>query len=158
MGQEAMLKACRHAFWMGYMGTSAIHPGWVKPANQGFAPPESEVALARKVKSALDEAYARGEGSVSVDDKMYDVANMKHVGYLLARAEAIEKRDTEKAAAVEAAGGEVEVTICEKDWRGLRSWSSAVQPPCRVPACSWGVGGLRSFMWNRSAGETWRAL
>ena len=105
MGQEAMLKACRHAFWMGYMGTSVIHPGWVEPANQGFAPPDSEVALARKVKSALDEAYARGEGSVSVDDKMYDVANMKHVGYLLARAEAIEKRDTEKAAAVEAAGG-----------------------------------------------------
>ena len=105
MGQEAMLKACRHAFWMGYMGTSAIHPGWVKPANQGFAPPESEVALARKVKSALDEAYGRGEGSVSVDGKMYDVANMKHVHYLLARAEAIEKRNIEKTAAVEAAGG-----------------------------------------------------
>jgi citrate lyase subunit beta / citryl-CoA lyase len=104
MDPEAMLKACRHAFWMGFMGTSAIHPGWVKPANQGFSPPESEVALARKVKSALDEAYARGEGSVSVDGKMYDVANMKHVHYLLARAEAIEKRDTEKAAAVEAAG------------------------------------------------------
>lgn len=105
MGQEAMLKACRHAFRMGYMGTSVIHPGWIKSANQGFAPPGSEVALARKVKSALDEAYARGEGSVSVDGKMYDVANMKHVDYLLARAEAIEKRDTEKAAAVETAGG-----------------------------------------------------
>jgi citrate lyase subunit beta / citryl-CoA lyase len=107
MGQEAMLKSCRHAFWMGYMGTSAIHPGWVKPANQGFSPPESEVALARKVKSTLDEAYARGEGSVSVNGKMYDVANMKHVDYLLARAEAIEKRNTEKAAAVAAAGGEL---------------------------------------------------
>ena len=27
MDQEAMLKACRHAFWMGYMGTVVIHPG-----------------------------------------------------------------------------------------------------------------------------------
>lgn len=105
MGPEAMLEACRHAFWMGYMGTSVIHPGWIKAANEGFSPPPDDVALAKKVKSALDEAYARGEGSVSVEGRMYDVANMKHVDYLLARAAAIEKREAEKAAAVEAAGG-----------------------------------------------------
>ncbi len=103
MGHEAMLKACRHAYRLGYMGTSVIHPGWVKAANQGFSPPAEEVALARRVKTALDEAYARGEGSVSVDGRMYDVANMKHVEYLLARAEAIEKRNQEKAAAVKVA-------------------------------------------------------
>jgi len=39
MGPEAMLKACRHAFWMGFMGTSVIHPGWIKSANEGFTPP-----------------------------------------------------------------------------------------------------------------------
>ena len=104
MGQDAMLEACRHAFWMGYMGTSVIHPGWIKAANEGFTPSREEVDLARKVKAALDEAYARGEGSVSVDGRMYDVANMKHVNYLLARAEAIEKRKAEKAAALKAAG------------------------------------------------------
>ena len=103
MGQDAMLEACRHAFWMGYMGTSVIHPGWVKAANEGFTPSREEADLARKVKAALDEAYARGEGSVSVDGRMYDVANMKHVNYLLARAEAIEKRTAEKAAALKAA-------------------------------------------------------
>ena len=104
MGQDAMLEACRHAFWMGYMGTSVIHPGWIKAANEGFTPSREEADLARKVKAALDEAYARGEGSVSVDGRMYDVANMKHVNYLLARAEAIEKRKAEKAAALKAAG------------------------------------------------------
>ncbi len=103
MGHEAMLKACRHAFWLGYMGTSVIHPGWIKAANEGFSPPAEEVELARKVKSALDEAYDRGEGSVSVEGRMYDVANMKHVNYLLARAAAIENRDLEKAAALKAA-------------------------------------------------------
>jgi citrate lyase subunit beta/citryl-CoA lyase len=103
MGHDVMLKACRHAFWMGFMGTSVIHPGWIKAANEGFTPPAEEVELARKVKSALDEAYARGEGSVTVDGRMYDVANMKHVNYLLARAGAIEKRESEKAAALKLA-------------------------------------------------------
>jgi citrate lyase subunit beta/citryl-CoA lyase len=97
MGQEAMLKACRHAFWMGYMGTSLIHPGWIQAANEGFTPPQAEVDLTRRVKAALEEAYANGAGSVSVDGRMYDVANMKHVNYLLARAEAIAKRDADKA-------------------------------------------------------------
>ena len=105
MGPEAMRTACRHAFWMGFMGTSVIHPGWIEAANEGFTPDRDEVAQAKRVKSALDDAYARGQGSVSVDGRMYDVANMKHIDYLLARAAAIEKRDAEKAAAVEAAGG-----------------------------------------------------
>lgn len=103
MGHEAMLKACRHAYNLGFMGTSVIHPGWIKAANEGFSPPAEEVALARKVKAALDEAYARGEGSVSVEGRMYDVANMKHVNYLLARAEAIDSLDQAKAAALQAA-------------------------------------------------------
>ena len=105
MGEEAMLKACQHAFWMGYMGAILIHPGWVNAANEGFKPPQSDLDLARKVKAALDEAYAKGEGSVSVDGRMYDVANMKYVNYILERAEAIDRREAEKADAMEAAGG-----------------------------------------------------
>jgi hypothetical protein len=37
---------------------------------------------------------------------MYDVANMKYVNYLLARADAVEKRNAGKAAAVTTAYGE----------------------------------------------------
>jgi hypothetical protein len=36
---------------------------------------------------------------------MYDVANLKYVDYLLSRADAVEKRNAEKAAALAAAGG-----------------------------------------------------
>jgi len=103
MSQEDMLNACRHAFWMGFLGTSVIHPAWVKAANEGFSPLQEEVEFARRVKTALDEAYARGEGSVSVDGRMYDVANMKQIDYLLLRADAIAKRDAEKVAAVKTA-------------------------------------------------------
>jgi len=90
---------------MGYMGAILIHPGWVNAANEGFTPPQSDLDLARKVKAALDEAYARGEGSVGVDGRMYDVANMKYVNFIVERAEATDRREAEKAAAVEAAGG-----------------------------------------------------
>ena len=105
MGEEAMLKACRHAQWMGFMGASIIHPGWVNACNEGFKPPQKDLDMARKVKAALDEAYAKGEGSVTVDGRMYDVANMKHVNYILERAEAIARREAEKAAALNAATG-----------------------------------------------------
>lgn len=105
MGQEIMLTACRQAFWLGYLGVALIHPGWVKAANEGFTPPQSDIDTAHKVKTALDEAYARGEGSVKVDGRMYDVANMKHVNYTVIRADLIARRVAEKAAAVAAAGG-----------------------------------------------------
>jgi citrate lyase subunit beta/citryl-CoA lyase len=104
MEKSAMLKACRYAYNMGFMGTSVIHPAWVEAANEGFTPSQDEITLARTVKEALDQAYARGEGSVSVDNRMYDVANMKHINYLLVRADAVEKRNAEKAAALIAAG------------------------------------------------------
>ena len=110
-GKEAMLKACRYAYRMGFMGTSAIHPAWVEAANEGFSPPGEEVALAPRVKTALDEAYAQGEGSVAVDGRMYDVANMKYVAYLLVRAGAVEKRNAEKAAALAKAGGTVRAEV-----------------------------------------------
>jgi citrate lyase subunit beta/citryl-CoA lyase len=103
LGEGAMLQACRHACRMGYLGSLIIHPGWVKPVNEGCKPAHHDLEMARMVKAALDEAYARGEGSVTVEGRMYDVANMKQVNYIVERAEAIARREAEKAAAVAAA-------------------------------------------------------
>lgn len=100
----AMLQACRRSFMMGYLGTGSIHPAWCEPINVGFKSSPAEVDMARRVKTALEEAYDRGEGSVAVDGRMYDVANMKHVNDVLERAEYIARREEEKAAAMAAAG------------------------------------------------------
>jgi citrate lyase subunit beta/citryl-CoA lyase len=108
MSQEAMLKACRHAFWIGHMGTSLIHPSWINAANEGFRPPQSDLEMARKVKAALDEAYNKGQGSVKVDGRMYDVANMKYVDYILERAEVCARREAFKVAALKSVDGSVE--------------------------------------------------
>jgi citrate lyase subunit beta/citryl-CoA lyase len=98
---DTMFNACRHALWTGYMGVSLIHPSWINAANTGFTPPQSDIEKAHQIKTALNEAYARGEGSVKIDGRMYDVANMKHVNYTLERAELIAKRDKEKVKAIE---------------------------------------------------------
>ena len=106
LGDEAMFKACQHAQWMGFMGATIIHPGWVNACNEGFKPPQKDLDMALKVKAALDVAYSKGEGSVTVDGRMYDVANMKHVNYILLRAEAIARREAEKKAALNSAKGD----------------------------------------------------
>ncbi len=88
-----MLNACRHAFHMGYQGAILIHPAWVQAANEGFTVPPETVAQARRIKAALQDAYARGEGSAAVDGRMVDVANMKQVDHILERQRAIEARN-----------------------------------------------------------------
>jgi citrate lyase subunit beta/citryl-CoA lyase len=105
LSEEVMLQACRRSFQMGYLGSSTIHPVWCRSLNEGFKYSPAELGFARRVKTALDEAYRKGQGSVAVDGRMVDVANLKQVQKILERAEAIARREAEKEAAV-AAGGE----------------------------------------------------
>jgi len=100
LSYETMLQGCRRSYQMGYLGSSTIHPAWVKPLNEGFKPSASELDWARRVKTALEEAYSKGQGSVAVDGRMVDVANVKQVNKILERAEAVARREAEKEAAL----------------------------------------------------------
>jgi citrate lyase beta subunit len=53
----------------------------------------------------LEEAYRKGLGSIAVDGRMVDVANLKQVNNVLKRAEVTARREREKEAAMAAAGG-----------------------------------------------------
>jgi citrate lyase subunit beta/citryl-CoA lyase len=103
--EEVMLQVSRRSFQMGFLGSSTIHPAWCRPLNEGFKASSVELEFARRVKAALDEAYSKGRGSVAVDGRMVDVANMKQVEKILERAEFVARREAEKAAAMAAAGG-----------------------------------------------------
>jgi citrate lyase subunit beta/citryl-CoA lyase len=103
--EEVMLQVCRRSFQMGYLGSATIHPAWCRPINEGFKPSPSELEFARKVKTALEDAYRKGLGSAAVDGGMVDVANMKQVQKILERADAIARREADKEAALAAAGG-----------------------------------------------------
>jgi citrate lyase subunit beta/citryl-CoA lyase len=104
-GREVMFQACRNSFMTGYLGTSTIHPAWCEPINKGFKASVEEVEKARRVKEALEEAYRKGLGSIAVDGRMVDVANLKQVNNVLKRAEVTARREREKEAAMAAAGG-----------------------------------------------------
>ena len=47
---------------LGYTGKAAIHPEQIAPINAAFSPTPEEIAYAREVIAALDEAIAEGTG------------------------------------------------------------------------------------------------
>ena len=75
---------------MGYTGKFAIHPAQIEIINETFSPDPDDVAYARRVVEAWDEAEAAGRGSLSIDGRMVDVPVVKRAQNLLAQAEAIE--------------------------------------------------------------------
>ena len=67
----------RRAAALGYEGKWAIHPSQVELANEVFTPPDDEVAQARRVLEALDEAAAAGLGAAQLDGRMIDAASAR---------------------------------------------------------------------------------
>ena len=74
---------------LGYTGKFAIHPAQIDPINELFSPLPEDVAYARRVMEAWNEAEAAGRGSLNLDGKMVDVPVVKRAQNLLALAEAI---------------------------------------------------------------------
>ena len=74
---------------MGFDGKTLIHPGQVDIANDVWAPTDDEVAHARRVIEAFDEARADGRGVVTVDGRMIENLHVDNARRTLAIAEAI---------------------------------------------------------------------
>ena len=75
---------------MGYTGKFAIHPAQIDAINETFSPNPEDVAYAKRVMEAWDEAEAAGRGSLSIDGRMVDVPVVKRAQKLLTQAAAIE--------------------------------------------------------------------
>jgi citrate lyase subunit beta / citryl-CoA lyase len=71
---------------LGYLGKSCIHPSQVAHANEVFRPTADEIAHARRVAAAADEADARGIGAYTVDGQMVDAPFVLRARELLATA------------------------------------------------------------------------
>lgn len=67
-----LIAATREAISLGFEGKGCIHPRQISIIHQAFRPTESEVAYALRVKQAIQEAEARGEGVISIGSKMID--------------------------------------------------------------------------------------
>ena len=98
---EAFRKMVRRSRDFGFKGAGCIHPGQVAIINQEYTPGEAEVAYARKLIQLDVEAAASGRGSFTLDGKMVDIPIIVRARKLIARYEAIKKRESRTLASME---------------------------------------------------------
>jgi malyl-CoA/(S)-citramalyl-CoA lyase len=84
--------AARRAAAIGIEGKWAIHPSQIALANEIFSPTPDEVARARRIVAALDEARGQGRGAVTLDGRMIDAASIRQAEMLLKKAQAVSAR------------------------------------------------------------------
>ncbi len=89
---EGLRRDAGAARQLGYTGKFAIHPAQIDIINETFTPHPDDVAYARRVLAAWEEAEAAGRGSLSIDGRMVDVPVVKRAQNLLALVAEIESR------------------------------------------------------------------
>ncbi|WP_128923662.1 HpcH/HpaI aldolase/citrate lyase family protein [Bradyrhizobium guangxiense] len=62
---------------MGFDGKQIIHPDQIEPTLRAFMPSDAELAQARRIVEAMEQAEAQGQGAVTLDGKMIDYANVR---------------------------------------------------------------------------------
>jgi citrate lyase subunit beta/citryl-CoA lyase len=84
--QSGLLRETLEGRQLGYVAKQAIHPSQLATIHQVFTPTGDEVAWARRVISAYDEAVARGTGAINLDGKLIDVPMVERARRVLERA------------------------------------------------------------------------
>ena len=69
---EGLQAEARQARELGCSGKLLSQPAQIEPVHQAFAPSEEEVAHARRVLEAFEEAGTRGDGVIALDGQMID--------------------------------------------------------------------------------------
>jgi citrate lyase beta subunit len=86
-------RACRVALALGFDGKQCIHPAQLAMANRIFSPSPDELAWARAVAAAYEQAMAEGRGAISLNGKMIDAANVRMARTILHRQQQIDARE-----------------------------------------------------------------
>lgn len=68
---------CKVARGLGYVGKQVIHPSQIPIANKIFSVSEEEIAWARRVIEAYENAVKEGRGAIRLDDKLIDNVHYK---------------------------------------------------------------------------------
>lgn len=86
---EGYRLAARRAAALGIEGKWAIHPSQIPLANDVFSPPEAEVAKAKRILEALEEAAKQGRGAAALDGRLIDAASARMAENVVRTANAI---------------------------------------------------------------------
>ncbi len=87
---EGFRRECVHGRRLGFDGKTLIHPDQVAMANQVFAPPDAEVAFARKIIAAFALPESKGKGVITVEGRMVELLHAETARRTVAIAQAIE--------------------------------------------------------------------
>jgi len=87
---EGYRSAARRAAVLGCEGKWAIHPNQVALGNEVFSPSEAELAKAKKVLAAMEQATKDGKGAVALDGRLIDIASIRQAEVLVKTAALIE--------------------------------------------------------------------
>lgn len=87
---DGFRRECQHGRALGFDGKTLIHPDQVAIANEVFAPPEAEVAFARKIIAAFDAPESKGKGVITVEGRMVELMHAETARRTVSIAEAIE--------------------------------------------------------------------
>lgn len=68
---------------LGFAGKGCIHPRQIQTIHQGFAPTPDEIAKARQIVLAFEQAQQKGLGVVALGAKMIDAPVVKRAQHLL---------------------------------------------------------------------------
>ena len=74
---------------LGCEGKWAIHPSQIDLANEVNSPSEKEVTQARRILEAMEKAQQEGQGAVSLDGRLIDIASIKQAEVMVKKAEQI---------------------------------------------------------------------
>jgi citrate lyase subunit beta/citryl-CoA lyase len=88
---DGFRRECVHGRRLGFDGKTLIHPDQVAVANEIFAPPEAEVAFARKIIAAFAQPENQGKGVITVEGRMVELLHAEMARRTVTIAEAIEK-------------------------------------------------------------------
>ena len=84
--EEGLRASAGRSRALGYDGKWSIHPDQIGPLNEVFGVPADDLARARRVLAAYQEAVAGGSGAASLDGEMIDEATRRMAEALVRRA------------------------------------------------------------------------
>lgn len=86
---EGLEKDVANAKAMGFTGKTCIHPSHIDTIHRLFTPTEEEVARARGIVAAMEEAVAQGKGACMYENKMVDAPVAERARKVVEKAERI---------------------------------------------------------------------
>lgn len=92
--EEGFRAEARQGREMGFDGKTLIHPSQIGPANELFGPSHQELADARRVVSAYEEAQAAGHSVITVDGRMIESLHVRNAERILTLADRISEMES----------------------------------------------------------------